>query len=68
MRDYKEFVGRQVSVVTTGGSFVGELVKVGRTTLAMKVERAYYDDGLDAPRVSGLLLVEQSAIRFVQVR
>lgn len=69
MKDYRDYVGRGVSIVMTGGaSVLGELVKVGQTSLTVKAERLYYDDGEPAPRPSGVIIVEKSAIRFVQVR
>ncbi len=68
MKDYKQYVGREVSVFTAEGSLVGELMAVGQHTLTVKAEAMYDDRGEPGPTPKGVMLVEGSAITWVQVR
>lgn len=68
MRDYKPYIGREVSVMTVDGTFQGELLGVGRHSLTIKPEAMYDPDGRPAPTPKGVIVVEQFAISFVQVR
>lgn len=68
MRDYKPYTGREVSVMTTDGSFQGRLVEAGRHSLTVEVDRWYFTDGQPGPSLSGVVVIEQRAVSFVQVR
>lgn len=68
MRDFRQYIGRRVSVSMPGnGSLVGKLVAVGRTTLSIEVDRMYFDDGQPAPTPTGVVLVPELSVGFVQV-
>lgn len=68
MRDYRQYIGRQVSVMTNAGSFQGELIGTGHDTLTMKCSAYYQDDGLEGPTPSGVVIIGKDALQFVQVR
>lgn len=68
MRDYKPYIGREVSVMTIDGTFQGTLQAVGRHSLTIKPEAMYDTDGRSAPTPKGVVVVEQFAVSFVQVR
>ena len=69
LRDYKPFIGREVSLFTGDGSIAGELVAVGRHTLTVKASVIADERGESvANRPKGVVMVEASAITWVQVR
>lgn len=68
MRDFRRYIGRQVSVTMPGqGSLVGKLVDVGRASLTVEVARMYFDDGQPAPTPQGVVVVPELSVGFVQV-
>lgn len=68
MQDYRKHVGREVSVMTYSGSFIGELVGVGNSTLEVKCSGFYDEQGQQGPVPAGIVLLDRLAIAFVQVR
>lgn len=68
MRDYKPYISREVSVMTADGSFQGRLVAAGRHSLTLEVSRWFFPDGQPGPAISGVVIIEQDALGFVQVR
>lgn len=68
MQDYKPYVGREVSVMTTEGTFQGTLERAGKHSLTVAVSAWFYPDGEQAQTPKGVVVIEQFAISFVQVR
>lgn len=68
VKDYRKHIGREVSVMTYSGSFIGQLVEVGHDTLTIKATAYFFDDGEKGPTPEGLVIIDRYALSFLQVR
>ena len=67
MRDFKKYLGREVSVMTSDNTVQGTLEEVGHHSLTIKPAHLFFSDGQPSEIPKGRIIVDRWSIVLMQV-